>query len=502
MKFTKNIDILNQSRKVSTRSGIYFLISASLAALAALAACGGGGGGGVVEAPESAVVQTVSAAQVLEGAAGTTSQLEFLVTLDKPAVKGVDVSFSSGSTAKAGVDSKEFAKGGSSCVAGIDFVSATNGKVSIAKGASTAKLTIAVCGDNIFAPNKTLKITWSAAGSTGGSAIGTILNDDAGGLNGTGATTVMGGAKAFGRDTNVLTNDPADGALGFSFEKQLSAAAWNCTYDKVSGLTWQRVPGVTRDFASLGSYAAGINAASACGYSDWRVPTANELLTLMDSSRTAAYGAVNADREGVLEAAMNGQYWTSESLPAVGAVDAWLVDVANGGAVSYAAKTSSLGVRLVRGSANSTACNNNDARFVDLTDGTVTDAKTGLMWKQCQEGLSGTACTSGTPLVITGVNTITDRLAAVNSTPASIGLGYSDWRIPTKNELASLANRSCTGNLAIVSSVFPANDSVSYVSSTFDANNTTQFWYVDFFQGTVATAGVSAKRLRLVRSGQ
>ena len=133
-------------------------------------------------------------------------------------------------------------------------------------------------------------------------------------------------------------------------------------------------------------------------------------------------------------------FWTSEAN--VDSVNnAWLVDTDNNGAISYGAKTNTLRVRLVRGTSTPTLCNNDDARYSALGDGTISDVKTGLMWKQCQEGLSGVACTSGTPLGFSAVATITDRLAAVNAS-AVLGLGYGDWRIPTRNELASIANRA------------------------------------------------------------
>jgi hypothetical protein len=40
-----------------------------------------------------------------------------------------------------------------------------------------------------------------------------------------------------------------------------------------------------------------------------------------------------------------------------------------------------------------------DSRFTDNSDGTVTDSATGLIWKQCSEGLSGVGCRSGMPTI-------------------------------------------------------------------------------------------------------
>ena len=64
-------------------------------------------------------------------------------------------------------------------------------------------------------------------------------------------------------------------------------------------------------------------------------------------------------------------------------------------------------------------------------DGTVTDTKTGLMWKRCSEGQSGDSC-SGTADKYKWDDAMSKFRSGVSFA------GYPDWRMPNKEELRTL----------------------------------------------------------------
>lgn len=465
---------------------------------ALLAACGGGGGGTPPAVPE-AVVLSVTTVAVLEGQAGVQNMV-LTVTLDKPLAAAATISYTTASTAKAGVPAGAgFATGGSACGGGVDYIQAPAGspaRVTIAAGSQVATVPISlVCGDTDFEPNETFTVNWSV-GSRSGSVVATIVNDDAGGLNSPGVATVLGGGAAFGRDTGSLTNSSLDGALGFSFA---NTVAGGCRVDQVTGLTWGTVDPASYTQAAVAAQVAAANAgAGLCGFTDWRAPGTEELASLVDHARSAA--PINADVNGITQ--MSGSYWTNDGR--VGSInDQMIVDFTNLGAVDALLKASTAHVRLVRGTGLGDPCSG--ARYVDHGDGTVSDPKTGLMWKQCPEGLSGAACATGTAFTtaLVGNTDAATRAATVNANAATLGLGYGDWRVPSRNELASLVCRAAVAAPLINTAVFPATGAVSYASSTLHPTAPGANWFVNFdTDGSVGAISNANKRLRLVRAGQ
>ncbi len=137
-----------------------------------------------------------------------------------------------------------------------------------------------------------------------------------------------------------------------------------------------------------------------------------------------------------------------------------------------------------------------DSQLQDNSDGTVTDTKTGLMWKQCVEGLSGPDCASGSAKTFTWQQAL-QQAQAVNSGSFA---GFSDWRVPNIKELLSLVEHQCSSP-AINLTRFPNASSAVLWSSSFDAGYPTYAWSVYFDNGDTCSYGKYYDfQLRLVRS--
>ncbi len=143
-------------------------------------------------------------------------------------------------------------------------------------------------------------------------------------------------------------------------------------------------------------------------------------------------------------------------------------------------------------------CGDNDparipnSRFVVNQDGTVRDEATGLMWKQCAEGLSGVGCTAGTALTFKWKQ-------AMRQGQDNLFAGHADWRLPTQTELLSLIQRRCYG-LDIDVANFPNTPPAPFWTATSAAYYGGDAWTIHF--GTGAT-GYGTRRdsahVRLVR---
>lgn len=190
-----------------------------------------------------------------------------------------------------------------------------------------------------------------------------------------------------GRD--VDTPLASDGKLGFSYSQVGNYPITDCVKDNVTGLTWEGkpltgsraadktftnyddttikqvytvagaiVPTQAQVDASTNSigFKNAVNAAALCGFTDWRMPTAKELQTLVDYG--VAYPGPTIDSTWLLNggtgagnppgSANSGSYWTSTTFAVEGTSRAMYVDFGSGYLLSNARSIATYSVRLVR----------------------------------------------------------------------------------------------------------------------------------------------------------
>ncbi len=176
----------------------------------------------------------------------------------------------------------------------------------------------------------------------------------------------------YGHDVNPATNNDNDGHAGFSFTKldsngnslPDSALSWVCVRDNISGLAWEaktnnnglgdrdwqyswfnsngNVNGGNAGAPDTGSgagsdncfdvarcdtekYVADINSQELCGMSHWRLPSSEELQSIMSLDRVQPA----VDTVFFPDTIMNGDYWSSSAV-AREAAEAWNVNFYDG----------------------------------------------------------------------------------------------------------------------------------------------------------------------------
>lgn len=157
-----------------------------------------------------------------------------------------------------------------------------------------------------------------------------------------------------------------------------------------------------------------------------------------------------------------------------------------------------LALLIVIGTGHASECLNNippinpDGAYVVHSNETVTDTRTGLMWKQCEEGLSGSDCASGSRIT----HNWADALALAESSSFA---DYTDWRLPNINELSTLVEL-CRIDPAINQAIFPNTGIGSVWSSSPTGHVTGAARSVYFYYGGHDTSDRRYSRaVRLVR---
>lgn len=150
------------------------------------------------------------------------------------------------------------------------------------------------------------------------------------------------------------------------------------------------------------------------------------------------------------------------------------------------------------------------AGYVENNDGTVTDAKTHLMWMQCAQGQVGAQC-EGVVLQYTW-----DLAMRIPETLNKRGgfAGYTDWRLPNVQELQSLVRMDSHPTICL--DAFPNAPEALFWSSTqlhegindgmnegekVQKDDNALIWNVYFGTGSLGTnAPYNSYAIRLVRT--
>jgi hypothetical protein len=232
--------------------------------------------------------------------------------------------------------------------------------------------------------------------------------------------------------------------------------------DNNTGLIWQRQDdgNFYNWFQASGTYQENYNPSSqdVCGelttggYSDWRLPTKKELMSIVDYSIPYPSPTINP----IFTNTKQSYYWSSTTY-AGNPYSAWRVYFGYVGVDNYyKSYYRSMYVRCVRGGQL------DFGNFVDNYDETITDTSTSLMWQQ------------GEP----GAMSLSSALSYCKNLELPTGSGQTDWRLPNIKELESITDDT-RFNPAINTTFFP-NAQNYYWSSTTFTDNPNYAWQLDF----------------------
>ncbi|MBF0538636.1 MAG: DUF1566 domain-containing protein [Nitrospirae bacterium] len=271
-----------------------------------------------------------------------------------------------------------------------------------------------------------------------------------------------------GQTTSYAAGDDGDIRAGVAWPAPRFTANGNGTVtDRLTGLMWTsnaNMAGGKVTWQEALDLVASLNrgALKNYGHTDWRLPSVNELESLLNTEHSVAATWLN--KQGAT-GVQPYYYWSSTSY-ASRASFAWVVGMGNGlvfyddkifknaffWPVCTATGASGNPVIAQTGQTTSYAPGDDGAlkagtawpapRFTDKANGTVTDNLTTLMWtKDASTPLVG-ACPGG-------IKTWQEALDYVKCLNTGNYLGYNNWRLPNTRELNSLIDRAKAWPLAL-----------------------------------------------------
>lgn len=136
-------------------------------------------------------------------------------------------------------------------------------------------------------------------------------------------------------------------------------------------------------------------------------------------------------------------------------------------------------------------------KFVVEPTGVVVDLTTGLMWRRCPMGYewknSACALPAGAVTVFSWAQALEQAAKAKNFA------GFSDWRMPNKNELGSIVDYACA-QPALDNTLFPETAPSGYWTNSPNSFTPERAWAVNFAYGDhMSSMRTDLLGVRLVR---
>ena len=254
-------------------------------------------------------------------------------------------------------------------------------------------------------------------------------------------------------------------SLGYCIPHSFSSSS-NVVVDNNTGLTWEKSLSTgTYTWEESVTHCNELNGENYAGKSNWRVPNPLELLTIVDNGKRNP--ATNSDFTEMPKD-NNSYLWTSKEYKSDTSY-AYAFRPYDGmymsGAYDRFLKTNSYNVLCVSGNELLPAASSD---FTESSDGKIViDNRTGLMWQKSYYASGDTWIWQ----------------TALKYCEDSTYAGYSDWRLPNKNELASLLDLDKS---SAPYSNFPNIGSLQFWSSSTEISyDYGDAWIVDFEHGSV-----------------
>jgi hypothetical protein len=271
------------------------------------------------------------------------------------------------------------------------------------------------------------------------------------------------GKPAYGQDCNYRTSVP-------SF-----ATTADIAVDTVTGLVWERQSQGTFTRAQIVTHCQTLATGSFAGFGDWRVPTAREAITLINSGKN-----IQGLDQTVFTSQVHAWMWTQT--PWAGSGAAYLRLPGDFPSIEEAADTQAgLGSRCVRGGPLPEG-----AYVVSASGAAVEDPRTGLTWQR---------------VVASGTRAWLDALAYCNGLVLE---GTKDWRLPSYKELLSIVDFTRL-EPAIDQAAFPGTPHQQFWSASPVGDMPWRAYDVDFASGAPQFSGgaptTTLYGVRCVRGG-